>query len=46
MLCQWERRRAQEFAGMIIDGQQQCLLFICGPPLVYGGIVLPEFIDA
>ncbi len=34
---------AQEFAGMIIDGQQQSLLFIGGPPLVDGGIVLPEF---
>jgi hypothetical protein len=33
--------RAQEFAGMIIDGQQQGLLFMGGPPLVDGGIVLP-----
>ena len=31
---------------MIIDGQQQGLFFIGGPPLVDGGIVLPEFIDA
>jgi len=37
---------AQEFAGMIIDGQQQGLLFRGGPPLVDGGIVLPQFIDA
>jgi len=37
---------AQEFAGMIIDGQQQGLLFMGGPPLVDGGIVLPQFIDA
>lgn len=37
---------AQEFAGMIIDGQQQGLLFIGRPPLVDGGIVLPQFIDA
>ena len=37
---------AQEFAGMIIDGQQQGLLFMGGPPLVDGGIVLPKFINA
>ena len=37
---------AQEHAGMIIDGQQQGLLFMGGPPLVDGGIVLPQFIDA
>ncbi len=36
----------QEFAGMIIDGQQQGLLFLGGPPLVDGGVVLPQFIDA
>ena len=36
----------QEFAGMIIDGEQQGLLFIGGPPLVDGGIVLSQFIDA
>ena len=41
-----DKDRAQEFAGMIIDGQQQGLFFIGGPPLVDGGIVLPEFIDA
>ena len=38
--------RAQKFAGMIIDGQQQGLLFLGGPPLVEGGIVLPQFINA
>ena len=37
---------AQEFAGMIINGEQQGLLFMGGPPLVDGGIVLPEFINA
>ena len=31
---------------MIIDGQQQGLLFMGGPPLVDGGIMLPEFINA
>jgi hypothetical protein len=31
---------------MIIDGQQQGLLFTGWPPLVDGGIVLPQFIDA
>jgi hypothetical protein len=41
-----DKDRAQEFARMIIDGQQQCLLFMGGPPLVDGGIVLPQFIDA
>ena len=38
--------RAQKFSRMIIDGQEQSLLFIGWPPLVDGGIVLPEFIDA
>jgi len=41
-----DKDSAQEFAGMIIDGQQQGLLFMGGPPLVDGGIVLPEFINA
>lgn len=41
-----DKDRAEKFAGMIIDGQQQGLLFTGGPPLVDGGIVLPEFIDA
>ena len=36
----------QELAGMIVDGQQQGLLFTGWPPLVDGGIVLPQFIDA
>ena len=38
--------RAQEFAGMIINGQQQGLFFLGGPPLVDGGIVLPQFVEA
>ena len=38
--------RAQQFARMVIDGQEQGLLFIGRPPLVDGRIVLPEFIDA
>ena len=41
-----DKDRAQELAGMIIHGQQQGLLFLGGPPLVDGGIVRPEFIDA
>lgn len=38
--------RAQKLARMVIHGQQKGLLFIGGPPLVDGGIVLPEFINA
>jgi len=34
---------AQKFSGMIIDGQEQGLLGGGRPPLVGGGIVLPEF---
>jgi hypothetical protein len=41
-----DKGRAQEFAGMIIDGEQEGLLFIGRPPLVDGRIVLPEFADA
>jgi hypothetical protein len=37
---------AQEFSGMIIDGQQQGLFVLGWPPLVDGGIVLPEFAEA
>ena len=37
---------AQELAGMVIHGQQEGLLFIGRPPLVNGGIVLPQFINA
>jgi hypothetical protein len=37
---------AQEFSRMIIDGQEQGLLGRGGPPLVDGGIVLPQFINA
>jgi len=36
----------QEFARMVIDGQQEGLLFLGGPPLVEGRVVLPEFINA
>ena len=36
----------QEFSGMVIHGQQEGLLLVGGPPLVDGGIVLPQFIDA
>ena len=31
---------------MVIHGEQEGLLFVGGPPLVDGGIVLPEFINA
>jgi hypothetical protein len=31
---------------MIIDGQQEGLFLMGGPPLVDGGIVLPQFIEA
>ena len=34
--------RAQEFAGMVVHGEQQGLLVLGGPPLVDGGIVLPS----
>lgn len=38
-----DKDRTQELAGMVIHGQQEGLLFIGRPPLVDGGIVLPEF---
>jgi hypothetical protein len=41
-----DKDRAQEFARMIIDGEEQGLFLLGGPPLVDGGIMLPEFIDA
>lgn len=41
-----DKDRAQELAGMVINGQQEGLLFIGRPPLVDGGIVLPQFINA
>ena len=31
---------------MVIHGQQEGLLFMGRPPLVDGGIVLPQFINA
>ena len=34
---------SHQFAGVIIHGQEKSLLFRGGPPLVDGGIVLPEF---
>jgi hypothetical protein len=37
---------AEEFAGMIIDGEQEGLLVGSRPPLVDRGVVLPEFADA
>jgi len=36
----------QVFAGMIIHGEQEGLFLLGRPPLVNGGIVLPEFADA
>ena len=38
-----DKDRAQEFSRMIIHGQQQGLFGVVWPPLVDGGIVLPEF---
>jgi len=38
--------RAQEFAGMVVHGEQQGLLVLGGPPLVDGGIVLPKLVEA
>lgn len=35
----------EEFAGMIIHGEQQGLFVVGRPPLVNGGVVLPEFVD-
>jgi hypothetical protein len=37
---------AQEFARMVVHGEQQGLLVSGGPPLMDGGIMLPEFADA
>jgi hypothetical protein len=37
---------SHEFAGMIIHGQQEGLLVVRRPPLVDGGVVLPEFTQA
>ena len=31
----------QEFAGMVIHGEQKSLFVIGGPPLMDGGVVLP-----
>lgn len=40
-----DKDRAQEFSRMIIDGQEQRLLGGGRPPLVDGGVVLPEFTE-
>ena len=34
---------SDQHAGMVIDREEEGLLVLCGPPLVNGGIVLPEF---
>jgi hypothetical protein len=39
----WDKGAGQKFAGMIIHGQQEGLLVLGWPPLVDGGVVLPEF---
>jgi hypothetical protein len=36
----------QEFARVIIDCQQEGLLVVGGPPLMDGGVVLPQFAQA
>ena len=41
-----DKDRAQEFSRMIIHGQQQGLFGGGRPPLVDGGVVLPEFAQA
>lgn len=41
-----DKDRAQEFSRVIIDGQEQGLLVGGRPPLMDGGIVLPEFAQA
>jgi len=32
----------EQFSGMIVDGEQQCLFFRGLPPLVNGGVVSPK----
>ena len=41
-----DKDRAQKFSGMVIDGQEQGLFVSSGPPLVDGGVMLPEFTQA
>jgi hypothetical protein len=41
-----DKDRAQKLSGMVIDGQEQGLLVSSGPPLVDGGVMLPEFTQA
>ena len=36
----------QEFAGMVIDREQEGLFVIGRPPLMDGGVVLPQFAQA
>ena len=36
----------QEFARVVIKGKQEGLLIVGGPPLVDGGVVLPQFTHA
>jgi len=41
-----DENRPQEFAGMVIDGEQEGLFLMVRPPLVNGGVVLPQFAEA
>ena len=41
-----DKDRPQQFSGMVINGQQQGLLGGSWPPLMAGGIVLPELTEA
>ena len=41
-----DKDRTQEFSGVIIDGQQQGLLVGGWPPLMDGGVMLPELAEA
>jgi hypothetical protein len=41
-----DKDSTQEFSGMIVDREQKGLLVRRRPPLVDGGIVLPEFAEA
>lgn len=38
-------RAAQDFAGVIVQGQNECGIVIGGPPGMRRGIMLPEFAD-
>ena len=41
-----DKNGGQKFAGMVIHGQQEGLFLFIRPPLVNGGIMLPEFAQA